>query len=207
MLRIVRCAAVRADVPAVDDFLGRQVHRLQGLAGNVDGWVARSFDEDAARYVLVTAWEGFEAMATATGADIEHARLLDPLGGQIRDVRIEHLERMDLSPQGSGGEPHFLRLLAGAVPHRDAEAIYAVTRERTWTEIGRADGLVRAHVGRRSERDLDHIAFVTTWESREHLLRAYPGADTQPLAYQDPNVFAGLDIEHYEIVPPRPAGD
>jgi hypothetical protein len=207
MLRIVRCTTDRRHVPEIDAYVAGQVALLKAMTGNVDGFVGRadSGDRQSVVYALVTAWDGFEAMQAALGRDIVHAPLLRPVADRLRDITVEHLERMDLPLSGSGGEAAVLRIYGGPIAHRQAEAFYQHIRDRAWPEIARAGGLVSGHVGRRMGADVDYVATVTAWRSMDDLLRAFPGALDEPLvAHSDERLVEAMQIEHLEIVPPRP---
>lgn len=203
MLRIVRCTADRAAAPEIDGYFARQVARLRSLSGNVDGIVGRRATGDEVAYALVTAWQGFDAMHAALGPDVVHAALLDPFTDRLRDVSVEHLERMDLPAVGGSGVPTVLRIYSGPIGHRQAETFYQFTRDRAWGEVGQSEGLVTAHVGRRMGRDVDHVALVTTWRSWDDLVRAFPAAAERPLVVpDDERLVEAMLVEHFDIVPP-----
>jgi len=207
MLRMVRCTTDRHRASEIDAFFARQVARLRGLSGNVDGFVGRAETDDGVAYALVTAWAGFDAMQTAIGPDLVHAPLLEPVAERLRDITVEHLERMDLPPRGSGGDATVLRIYGGPIPHRQAEAFYQLTRERAWDEVGRAQGLVAAHVGRRMAADVDHVALVTAWRTWDDLVRAFPNAVERTLVPpDDEQLVKSMQIEHLRIVHPEAAG-
>jgi hypothetical protein len=207
MLRIVRCTTDRRRVPEIDAYFARQVARLTSLRGNVAGFVGRAEAGESATYALATAWDGFAAMQAALGRDIMHAPLLEPMADSLRDVTVEHLERMDLPPIGSGGEASILRVYSGSIAHRRAEAFYRHVRDLAWPEISRAEGLVAGHVGRRMSSDVDFVATVTAWRSMHELLTAFPDALESPLVAQaDAGLVDAMHIEHFDIVPPDPGG-
>lgn len=207
MLRIVRCATDRRRVPEIDAYVARQLARLTRDPGNIAGFVGRAEAGESVTYALATAWDGFAAMQAALGGDVLHAPLLEPLADSVRDVTVEHLERMDLPPIGSGGEASVLRIYSGSIAHRRAEAFYRHVRDLAWPEISRADGLVAGHVGRRMGTDVDLVATVTAWRSMHDLLAAFPDALESPLVGQrDPRLVDAMQIEHFDIVPPDPGG-
>ncbi len=205
MLRIVRCTTRLDDAPDVEAHCARVGAGLRDREGNLGGLVGRRAEEDAVAYALVTAWNGFAAMQSAIGGDVLGAPLLDPVAGKVRGIVVEHFERMDLPASGTGGNPRVLRIYAGSIPHRQAESFYAFTRDSAWPEVGRAEGLVAAHVGRRIESDAHHVALVTAWRSWDDLLAAFPEAAASPLVLPaDEGVVADLRIEHLDVVPPAP---
>ena len=207
MLRIVRCTTDVERAPDVEAHFARLEARVRGLDGNVSAFVGREADGSAVRYALVTAWDGFAAMQSALGGDVLRAPLLAPVAEAVADVRVEHLERMDLPSMGGGGEAAVLRFYAGSIPHRLAETFYSFVRDKAWPAVGHAEGLVVAHVGRRIGSDEHHVAFMTAWRSWDHLVAAFPKAPTRPLVVPgDESIVAGLHVEHFEIVPPDPAG-
>jgi hypothetical protein len=126
---------------------------------------------------------------------------------RVRDVTIEHLERMDLPAIGSGGEAAVLRIYAGTIGHRQAETFYAFTRDTAWAEVGRAEGLVTGHVGRRMGSDVDHVALVTAWRSWDALVAVFPDAARRPLVVpDDEGLVSQLRVEHLDIVAPAGSG-
>ena len=205
MLRIVRCTtdADRArDVEAHFSRVETHVRTLDGYAG---GFVGRCSETGTTRYAFVTAWNGFAAMQAAMGGNVLVAPFLDPVAGEVRDVQIEHFERMDVPPIGAGGEATVLRVYAGSIPHRQAETFYSFTRDTAWPAVGRAEGLVGAHVGRRVGSDVHQVAFVTAWRAWDALVAAFPEAPTRPLVViGDESIVAGLQVEHFDVVPPEP---
>ena len=206
MLRIVRCTT-HADCAAdVDAHFARVEARVRSLDGNVSAFAGRHAGARNVRYALVSAWDGFAAMQSALGGDVLGSPFLESVTHVIRDVRVEHLERMDLPPMGAGGEAAVLRIYAGSIPHRQAETFYSFTRDTAWPAVGRADGLVAAHVGRRIAADVHDVAFVTAWRSWDALVAAFPEALTRPLVVPgDERIVAGLQAEHYDVVPPEPS--
>jgi heme-degrading monooxygenase HmoA len=205
MLRIVRCTTDRAHAPTITAHFARQSRRLLDGPGNAATFVGRRSDGDAERYALVTAWHGFEAMRAAIGPDVLQAPLLEPVAHLLRDVTVEHFERMDVPEIGHGGVAGVLRIYSGSIAHRNAESFYAFTRDHGWTDIGRSDGLVAGLIGRRMESDVDFVAIVTAWRSREALIEDFPGAEDRPLRMPpDEDVVAQLRIEHFDVQLPEP---
>jgi hypothetical protein len=206
MLRIVRCASAIDRAPELDAYFARHAARLRELEGSADALVGRLEAGGLVHYALVTAWHGFEAMQRALGPNVAGAALLDPVADRLCDSTVEHFERMDLPAKGGGGPATVLRIYSGPIPHRQAEAFYQLTRERAWDEVGRAEGLVTGHVGRRMAADVDHVALVTAWRSWDDLTLAFPDAAERPLVPpDDEGLVQGMRIEHLDIVPPDPA--
>jgi heme-degrading monooxygenase HmoA len=206
MLRIVRCTTDADRAPDVDGEFARIAGGLRSLEGNVGGFVGRHADPSEVRYALVTAWDGFGAMQAALGGDVLGAPFLGPVADVVRDVQVEHFERMDVPAIGSGGEASVLRMYAGSIPHRHAETFYSFTRDTAWPAVGAAEGLVAAHVGRRVATDVHHVAFVTVWRSWDALVAAFPAAPTRPLVViGEEHIVAGLHVEHFDVVPLDPS--
>ena len=205
MLRIVRCTTDADRAPHVEAHFSRVETRVRALDGYAGGFVGRRGETRAVRYGLVTAWNGFAAMQAALGGNVLGAPFLDPVAQDVRDVQIEHFERMDVPPIGAGGEATVLRVYSGSIPHRQAEIFYSFTRDTAWPAVGRAEGLVAAHVGRRVGSDVHDVAFVTAWRSWDALVEAFPEAPTRPLVViGDEDIVAGLHVEHFDVVPADP---